>query len=131
MKTNKKLSPIGHRHQNRRYALKFMTAIAVSAFGAIALNTAYAQSTSSSIVGKAPTDSTITAHSDKGLTRHGSPNSKGRYNLSALLPGTYLVSLERDGKTLATVQGVPLLAARASEVDFVCDNDQCTGSFNH
>ncbi|MFC4764713.1 carboxypeptidase-like regulatory domain-containing protein [Dyella koreensis] len=131
MKTNKKLLPIGHQHQTRRYALKFMTAIAVSAFGAIALNTAYAQSTSSSIVGKAPTDSTITVHSDKGLTRHGSPNSKGRYNLSALLPGTYLVSLEKDGKTLATVQGVPLFASRASEVDFACDNDQCTGSFNH
>lgn len=131
MKTKQNISPIGHRLHNRRYALKFMTAITMSAFGAIALNTAYAQSTSSSIVGKAPTDTTITVHSDKGLTRHGSPNSKGRYNLSALLPGTYLVSLERGGTTLATVQGVPLFAARASEVDFVCDNDQCTGSFNH
>jgi hypothetical protein len=116
---------------SKKYALKLMTAITVSAFGALALNTAYAQTTNSSIVGKAPTDSTITVHSDRGVTRHGTPNDKGRYNLSALLPGTYLVALERNGKTLATVAGVPLFASRASEVDFTCDNDQCTGSFSH
>ncbi|MGO4701301.1 carboxypeptidase-like regulatory domain-containing protein [Dyella sp. 2RAB6] len=127
MKTSQKTAAVGH----RRYALKLMTAIAVSAFGAIAVNAAYAQSTSSSILGKSPADSTITVHSDKGITRHGSPNSKGRYNLSALPPGTYEVSLQRDGKTLATVDGIPLFAGRASEVDFACDNDQCTGSFNH
>ncbi|MFC5740798.1 carboxypeptidase-like regulatory domain-containing protein [Dyella tabacisoli] len=131
MKTSKKSAAIGHQHQNRHYALKLMTAIAVSAFGTIAVNAAYAQSTSSSILGKAPTGSTITVHSDKGITRHGSPNDTGRYNLPALIPGTFVVSLERDGKTLATVQGVPLFAGRASEVDFACDNDQCTGSFNH
>ncbi|HKR42415.1 MAG TPA: carboxypeptidase-like regulatory domain-containing protein [Paraburkholderia sp.] len=129
MKTSQKTSAIGHPRQNRRYALKLMTAVTMSAFGAIAFDAAYAQATSSSIVGKAPTDSTITVHSDNGLTRHGSPNSKGRYNLPALLPGTYLVSLERNGKTLARVQGVPLIASRASEVDFICDNDQCRGSF--
>jgi len=106
-----------------------MTAIAVSVFGATAFDAAYAQQTSSNIVGKAPADSTITVHSDNGLTRRGSPNSKGRYNLPGLLPGTYVVSLEKDGKTLARVQGVPLFASRASEVDFACDNDQCSGSF--
>ena len=115
----------------RRHAFKLMTAIAVSAFGIIAVNAAYAQSTSSSILGKSPTDASVTVHSDKGITRHGSPNSKGRYNLSALPPGTYEVSLERDGKTLATVGGIPLLAGRASQVDFTCENDQCTGVFNH
>jgi hypothetical protein len=128
MKTSQKPAAIGHPYQNRRDALKLMTAIAMSAFGAIALNSAYAQSTSSSIFGKAPTDSTVTAHSDNGAIRHGSPNSKGRYNLRSLLPGTYLVSLEKNGKTLARVQGVPLFASRASEVNFTCDNDQCTGS---
>lgn len=129
MKTSQKSVANGYRHQNRRYALKLMTAITVSVVGAIAFDAAYAQQTSSSIVGKAPTDSTITVHSDNGLTRRGSPNSKGRYNLPGLLPGTYLVSLEKDGKTLARVQGVPLFASRASEVDFACENDQCTGSF--
>ena len=108
-----------------------ITAIALSVFGAIALNTASAQSTSSSIVGKAPTDATITVHSDKGITRHGAPNSTGRYNLSALLPGTYEVTREKDGKGLAMVKGGPLFASRASQVDFSCENDQCTGAFNH
>jgi len=106
-------------------------AIAMCAFGAMALNTASAQSTSSTITGRAPADATITAHSDKGITRHGTPNSKGRYSLSALLPGTYEVSLEKDGKTLATVKGVPLFASWASEVNFTCENDQCIGAFKH
>lgn len=113
----------------QKSSLKLITAIAISAFSVIALDAAYAQSTSSSIGGKAPADSTITVHSDNGLTRQGTPNSKGRYRLPNLLPGTYLVSLEKDGKTVAQVQGVPLFASRASEVDFACDNGQCTGSF--
>ena len=129
MKTIHKTATIARRYQNHRYALKLMTAIVMSAFGAITLGTASAQQTSSSIMGRAPLDSTIRVHSDNGLTRRGAPNSKGRYNLPGLLPGTYLVSLEKDGKTLFTVQGVPLYASRASEVDFVCDNDKCTGSF--
>jgi hypothetical protein len=128
MKAIQKTATFAQRHPHRGYALKFMTAIAVSAVGAIALNAAYAQSTSSSIIGKAPTDSTITVHSENGVTRHGTPNSKGRYTLSSLQPGTYLVSLEKDGQTLAKVEGVPLFVARASEVDFTCDNGQCTGS---
>lgn len=113
----------------RRHAFKIMTAIAVSAFGAIAINAAFAQSTSSSIFGRAPADSTITVHSDNGVTLHVSPNNKGRYSFRALVPGTYLVSLEKNGQTVANVQGVPLFASRSSQVDFVCDNDQCKGTF--
>jgi Carboxypeptidase regulatory-like domain len=129
MKTTQKHATIAHRRQNRRHALKLMTALAVSACGILALDAAYAQSTSSSIFGKAPTDSTVTVHSDNGITRHISPDSKGKYRLPSLLPGTYLVSLEKSGQTVARVQGVPLFASRASEVNFACDNDQCTGSF--
>lgn len=129
MKIIPKPTPMAQRRQHHRYALKLMTAIAVSAFGITAVDAAYAQSTSSSIGGKAPAGSTITVHSDNGITRHGTTDSKGRYRLPQLLPGTYLVSIEKDGKTLAQVQGVPLFASRASEVDFACDNDQCTGSF--
>jgi hypothetical protein len=129
MKTSQKPAAMEYRHKNGGYALKLITAIAVSVFGIAAFDAASAQATSSSIVGKAPVDSTITVHSDNGITRHGSPNSKGRYNIPALLPGSYLVSIERNGKTLARVQGVPLLASRASEVDFACGNDQCKGSF--
>ncbi|HTV85838.1 MAG TPA: carboxypeptidase-like regulatory domain-containing protein [Dyella sp.] len=128
MKTMQKNATVAYRHQSRRHALKLMTAIACGAFGAFTFHAAYAQSTSSSIMGKAPADSTITVHSDNGITRKGAPNDKGRYSLHSLLPGTYLVSLEKNGKTVAQVLGVPLFASRSSEVDFVCDNDQCTGS---
>lgn len=118
-----------HMKTMQKSSLKLMTAIAVSALSVIALDTAYAQSTSSSIGGKAPADSTITVHSDSGLTRQSTAKDNGRYRFPGLVPGTYLVSLEKDGKTVAQVQGVPLFASRASEVDFACDNGQCTGSF--
>ena len=100
-----------------RFASKLMSTIAMGAFGVMAFTAAHAQETDSKIVGKAPNDGTITAHSDTGITRHGTANSKGRYTLSQLRPGTYVVSLEKDGKTLASQSGVPLFVGRASEVD--------------
>ena len=115
----------------RRFASKLMSTIAVGALAAMTFSAVHAQSTSSSIIGKAPTDGTVTVHSDTGVTRHGSPNGKGRYNLSSLPPGTYQVSLEKDGKTLASLPGVPLFAGKAFEVDFACDNDQCPGAAEH
>lgn len=114
-----------------RFAPKLMSTIAMAAFGALTFSAAHAQSTSSSIIGKAPTDGTVTVHSDTGVTRHGTANGKGRYSLSSLPPGTYLVSLEKDGKTLASLPGVPLFANKAFEVDFACDNDQCTAMPGH
>jgi hypothetical protein len=128
MKTTQKSANPTSRQQNRRPAFKLMTAITLGAFGAIALNAAYAQSTSSAITGKAPADTTITVHSDNGITRHKSPDSDGHYRFPALQPGTYQVSLEKNGQTVAKVQGVPLFASRGSRVDFSCDNDQCSGS---
>jgi Mce-associated membrane protein len=65
MKTSQKPAAMGCRHKNGGYALKLITAIVVSAFGATAFGAAHAQATSSSIVGKAPTDSTITMLSYK------------------------------------------------------------------
>jgi hypothetical protein len=119
-----------NRHQKHglRFASKLMSTMAMTAFGVMIFSTAHAQATSSTIAGKAPAGDTITAHSDTGITRHGTPNSKGRYSLNALMPGTYLVSLQKDGKTLASLSGVPLFVGRASEVDFACDNDQCSAS---
>lgn len=114
-----------------RFASKLMSIIAMGALGAMTLSIAHAQETDSRIVGKAPTDGTITVHSDTGITRHGTASSKGRYSLSQLRPGTYVVSLEKDGKTLASQPGVPLFVGRASEVDFVCNNDQCSASVGH
>lgn len=122
-----------NRHQKHtfRFASKLISTIAVGALGAMTFSAAYAQATSSSIDGKAPTDGTITVHSDTGLTRHGTANSNGRYTISSLRPGTYLVSLEKDGKTVASLPGVPLFAGKAFEVDFACDNDQCTAAPGH
>ncbi|MBE1163012.1 carboxypeptidase-like regulatory domain-containing protein [Dyella acidiphila] len=110
---------------------KLLSIAAIAAFGAMAFGAVQAQSTSSSIIGKAPTDGTVTVHGETGITRHGTPNGKGRYNLSSLPPGTYLVSLEKDGKTLASLPGVPLFAGKAFEVDFACDGDQCTAAPGH
>jgi Carboxypeptidase regulatory-like domain len=114
-----------------RFASKLMSTIAMGALGAMTFSVALAQETDSRIVGRAPTDGTVTAHSDTGITRHGTANSKGRYTLSELRPGTYVVSLEKDGKTLASQSGVPLFVGVASEVDFACNNDQCSASLGH
>jgi hypothetical protein len=128
MKNTQKSEVNRQQKHGLRFASKLMSTIAVGALGAMAFNAAHAQATNSSIIGKAPTDGTVTVHSDAGVTRHGSANSKGRYNLSSLPPGTYLVSLEKDGKTVASLAGVPLFAGKAFEVDFVCDNDQCSAT---
>jgi hypothetical protein len=121
------------REQKRglRFTPKLMTIIAMAVSGAVTFSVAHAQETDSRIVGKAPSDGTITVHSDTGITRQGTASSKGRYSLSQLRPGTYVVSLEKDGKTLASQSGVPLFVGRASEVDFACDNDQCSASVGH
>jgi hypothetical protein len=113
---------------NSRFASKLMSTIAIGAFGVMTLTAAHAQDTNSKIVGKAPSDGTITLHSDTGINRHGTANSKGRYIFSSLRPGTYVVSLEKDGKTLASLPGVPLYVGVASEVDFACDQDQCSAA---
>lgn len=131
MKIIQKSEVSRHQKHGFRFASKFMSIMAIGALGAMTFGAAHAQATSSSIIGKAPTDGTVTVHSDTGLTRHGTPNGKGRYNLSSLPPGNYLVSLEKDGKTLASLPGVPLYAGKAFEVDFACDNDQCSASAGH
>jgi hypothetical protein len=105
-----------------------MSIIAFGAIGAITITAAHAQETDSRIFGKAPTDDTITVHSDNGFTRHDAVNSTGHYAFPSLRPGTYVVSLEKDGKTLASLGGVPLFVGVASQVDFACNDDQCTAS---
>ena len=131
MKITQKSEVNPHQKHGLRFASKLMSTIALGAFGVMTFSAAHAQAISSSIIGKAPTDGTVTVHSDTGVTRHGTPNGKGRYNLSSLPPGSYLVSLEKNGKTVATLPGVPLYAGKAFEVDFACDNDQCTAAPGH
>lgn len=120
-----------HKKHQLHFASKLITTIALGAFGAVGFSAAYAQATNSSIIGKAPTDAKVSVHSDTGIGRHGTANSNGRYNIASLPPGTYAVALEKDGKTLANLSGVPLFAGKAVEVDFACDNDQCSASLGH
>lgn len=128
MKINQKSETNHQQKHGFRFASKLMSTLVMGTLGVMTFSAAHAQATDSSIFGKAPADSRITAHSDVGATRHGTPNSNGRYNLSSLRPGTYVVSLEKDGKTLASLSGVPLFVGVSSEVDFVCDNGNCTAS---
>jgi hypothetical protein len=125
-------SEVNHNQKHSlRFASKLMSTIAVGALGAMAFSAVHAQSTSARIIGKAPSDGTVTVHSDAGVIRHGSANSQGRYTISSLPPGIYVVSLEKSGNTVASLGGVQLLAAKAFEVDFACDNDQCTAAPGH
>jgi hypothetical protein len=131
MKINQKSQVNHHQTHELRFAPKLMSAIAVGAIGAMTFSAAHAQETSSHIFGKAPADSTVTVHSDTGINRHGVVGSNGRYNLPSLPPGTYLVSLVKDGKTVASLPNVGLFVGPASEVDFACDGEQCSAVRAH
>jgi hypothetical protein len=115
-----------------RFASKLMSTMALGVLSTLAFSAAHAQATNSRIIGKAPTDGTISVQSDTGIARRGTPNGNGRYTIASLPPGTYLVSLEKGGSTLARLPGVPLFAGKAFEVDFACDNNgQCSASPGH
>lgn len=131
MKINKKSQVNGHQKHQSRFAFKLMSAIAVGAMGAMTFSAAHAQATDSHIFGKAPVGTTVIARSDTGLNRHGTVGNNGRYNLPSLPPGTYLVSLEKDGKAVATLPDVGVFVGPAPQVDFACDNDQCSATRVH
>jgi hypothetical protein len=131
MKGNQKSAFNSSRKHGLRFASKLAITLAVGATGVVAFTTAHAQATNSSIIGKAPTDATVKVHSDTGIGRHGTADGNGRYNIGSLPPGTYAVSLEKDGKVLANLPGVPLFAGKAVEVDFACDNEQCGAKLGH
>ncbi len=126
MKINQKSQVNRHSKHEFRFAFKLMSAIAIGAIGAMTFSAAHAQETDSHIFGKAPAGTVVKAHSDTGLTRHGTVGSNGRYNLPSLPPGTYLVSLEKDGKAVASQPNIGVFVGPAPQVDFACDNDQCS-----
>jgi hypothetical protein len=128
MKTIQKSEINAHHKHQLGFVSKLAVTVAVGALGAMGFSAAHAQSTTSRIIGKAPADGTVTVHEDTGITRHGTPNGNGRYSITSLPPGTYLVSLEKGGKTVASLPGVPLFAGKSFVVDFVCDNDQCSAT---
>jgi len=104
------------------------TAIIIALAAVLPVSIAYAQSTTSTIFGQAPSGTTVTAHSTTGFQRHETVNKKGRYKLSSLPTGDYTVTLQKDGQTVDTRSNIPLVVGRGAEVDFACPNDHCAAS---
>ncbi|SOO31069.1 TonB-dependent receptor [Xanthomonas citri] len=106
-------------NQFRRQVLK-RTALAV-VLGACLTNSAvYAQSTTGSIYGSAPSEagSTIVVQSDTGLSRTITVDANGRYNLGSLPGGAYTVTLKRGDQVVDTRKNVQLRVGSGTEVSF-------------
>ncbi|MCF5973534.1 carboxypeptidase-like regulatory domain-containing protein, partial [Xanthomonas perforans] len=82
-------------NQFRRQVLK-RTALAVVLGACLTNGAVYAQSTTGSIYGSAPSEagSTIVVQSDTGLSRTITVDANGRYNLGSLPVGAYTVTLK-------------------------------------
>lgn len=90
-------------NQFRRQVLK-RTALAVVLGACLANGAVYAQSTTGSIYGSAPSEagSTIVVQSDTGLSRTITVDANGRYNLGSLPVGAYTVTLKRGDQVVDT-----------------------------
>jgi hypothetical protein len=128
MKSIQQLAPNAFVRRNRQQVSTWLPSLAVVLTATIGFATAHAQDTNSHIFGQAPAGETVTAHSDTGLRRHATVNSKGRYNLNSLPPGNYNVTLDKDGQTVDTRSNIPLGIGAGAEVDFACPKDQCAAS---
>lgn len=125
MKSIQQITSNTHIHRNRHSAWRLVPVLAAGVLATAGFVTAHAQATSSHIFGQAPAGAVVTAHSDAGARRHSTVNAKGRYNINSLPPGTYSVTLEKDGHTVDTRANIPLDVGRGAEVDFACPHDQC------
>jgi hypothetical protein len=87
---------------------------------ALSQGAAYAQSTTGSIHGTAPTgqDVTILIQNSGGLSRVVPVGASGRYNVGALPVGTYTVTLQRGGKAVQSRDNVTLLVGAGADVSF-------------
>lgn len=106
-------------NQIRRHALK-RTALAVVLGACLANGAVYAQSTTGSIYGSAPSEagSTIVVQSDTGLSRTIAIDANGRYNLGSLPVGAYTVTLKRGDQVVDTRKNVQLRVGSGTEVSF-------------
>lgn len=96
-------------NQFRRQVLK-RTALAVVLGACLTNGAVYAQSTTGSIYGSAPSEagSTIVVQSDTGLSRTITVDANGRYNLGSLPVGAYTVTLKRGDQVVDTRKNVQL-----------------------
>ncbi|WP_115540604.1 TonB-dependent receptor [Xanthomonas campestris] len=106
-------------NQFRRQVLK-RTALAVVLGACLANGAVYAQSTTGSIYGSAPSEagSTIVVQSDTGLSRTITIDANGRYNLGSLPVGAYTVTLKRGDQIVDTRKNVQLRVGSGTEVSF-------------
>lgn len=120
-------------HPKRRAGLSawgLTMAIALGVPGMTGFTAAHAQATVGRVFGWAPAGETITARSTSGTRRHVKANAKGRYTIGSLPMGVYVVTLEKDGKTVDTRSNIKLTVGGGAEVDFACANDQCAAPAN-
>ncbi|KQQ74677.1 Oar protein [Xanthomonas sp. Leaf131] len=96
------------------------TALAVVLGACLANGAVYAQSTTGSIYGSAPSEagSTIVVQSDTGLSRTITIDANGRYNLGSLPVGAYTVTLKRGDQVVDTRKNVQLRVGSGTEVSF-------------
>jgi hypothetical protein len=86
----------------------------------------YAQATSGTVFGKAPTGYAVSVRSaTTGAGRTVHVDSRGRYSLRELPVGVYTVTLKGDDHDIAKHLNVPVTAGRGIEVDFDCAQIQC------
>ncbi|MCC5068425.1 TonB-dependent receptor [Xanthomonas campestris pv. raphani] len=106
-------------NQFRRQVLK-RTALAVVLGACLANGAVYAQSTTGTIYGSAPSEagSTIVVQSDTGLSRTITIDANGRYNLGSLPVGAYTVTLKRGDQVVDTRKNVQLRVGSGTEVSF-------------
>ncbi|MCS3807352.1 TonB-dependent receptor [Xanthomonas sp. 4461] len=106
-------------NQFRRQVLK-RTALAVVLGACLTNGAVYAQSTTGSIYGSAPSEagSTIVVQSDTGLSRTITVDANGRYNLGSLPVGAYTVTLKRGDQVVDTRKNVQLRVGSGTEVSF-------------
>ncbi|NIK38390.1 outer membrane receptor protein involved in Fe transport [Xanthomonas arboricola] len=106
-------------NQFRRQVIK-RTALAVVLSACLTNGAVYAQSTTGSIYGSAPSEagSTIVVQSDTGLSRTITVDANGRYNLGSLPVGAYTVTLKRGDQVVDTRKNVQLRVGSGTEVSF-------------
>jgi outer membrane receptor protein involved in Fe transport len=96
------------------------TALALLLGACLAQGAAYAQSTTGSIYGTAPSESglTIVISNQNGLNRTVPVSGNGRYNLGSLPVGTYTVELHRGEEVLQKRDNILLRVGSGTEVSF-------------
>lgn len=108
---------------SRRTALALAMALGLGLAGSVA-----AQSTTGRIFGQAAAGETVSVQGASGTTREVTVDSSGRFDLSALPPGSYTVTLKKDGAVVDTRENVFVVVGSGTEVPFAAVTSLATVS---